>query len=377
MKRYIIKFFCAIFILALAFSCKTGSDRSSDGAGARQKEMLYAKGFRIAEYDKYSVVEIINPWDTTKLLHRYILLDRNSEPPADLPKGVVIKVPVKRVIIYNSVHTAVFEQLGAVESIVGICESQYVTSPLSLKRIAEGKIKDCGASTSPNIERIAELGGEVIIASPFEHSGYGKAEKLGIPIFEAADYMEGTPLGRAEWIKLYGLLAGKSEVADSSFNATVEHYLSLKELAASSDKRPAVLAERKYGASWFIPGGKSYTSIMYRDAGADYLFNDNMESGSVPLSFETVFERGVNADFWLLKYTMNRPMSYSDMKQEYPPYGEFDAFKKRRVYGCNTTRTGYYEDISTHPDYILEDLVAIFHPDLMKGYKLRYYFPLE
>lgn len=376
MKNFKIKFLCTAFVLVLTFSCKsTGDGFVADGL--KHEKMLYAKGFKIIEYDKYSMIDIINPWDTTKLLHRYILLDRNSAPPKNLPEGVVIKVPVKRAIIYTSVHTAVFEQLGVIESIAGICESQYVTSQSVLKRIAEGKILDCGVSTSPNIERIAELGGEVIIASPFEHSGYGQAEKLGIPIFEAADYMEESPLGRAEWIKIYGMLAGKREVADSSFNVTVKHYLSLKELAASSDKRPAVLAERKYGASWFIPGGKSYTSVMYRDAGARYIFADNVESGSVPLSFETVFERGVHADFWLLKYTMERRMKYSDLSNEYPPYKEFGAYKGRKVYGCNTTCTGYYEDISTHPDYILEDLVAIFHPDLMKGYKLRYYFPLE
>lgn len=366
-----------LFALLLLSSCKGGSG----GTATKQlmvedESVLYAGGFDIKKYDDFTVVEISNPWDSTKLLHKYILIDRDKPVPANLPEGTIISIPIKKAIIYTAVHTAIIEQLGAVNCISGICESQYVTSPIAARRVKEGIIKDCGASTSPNIEKIIDIGGEIIIASPFEHSSYGQAEKIGIPIFEAADYMEDSPLGRAEWIKLYGLLTGRQKEADSIFTSTVKHYNELKQLVASARTRPTVLAERKYGSSWFIPGGKSYTATMYKDAGAEYVFNNNDESGSVPMSFETVFERGVHAEIWLLKYTLNRPMTYNDLVQEFPSYSGFDAYKNKRIFACNTTSSSYYENISTHPDYILEDLVAIFHPELIKDYKMRFFLPM-
>ena len=340
-------------------------------------ENLYAKGFEITRHKDFTVVSVADPWDTTKVLQNYILVPAGNPLPDNLPKGSVIRTPIKNAIMYTVVHTAVLEQLGALDAVKGICESQYLTSTKAKERVAEGKITDCGMATSPNVEKIMEIGGEIIIASPFEHGGYGQVEKLGIPIFESADYMETHPLGRVEWIRVYGLLSGREAQADSLINATAESYNSLKRLAAGATERPRLMVERKYGSSWFIPGGASYMAQMYNDAGADYIFKDNQETGSVPYSFESVYERGLDADIWVLKYTMDRPMTYSDLKSEYLPYSDFAPFKNRRIYCSNTSESAYYENISIHPDRILADLVHIFHPELMPDHKPMCYSAMQ
>jgi iron complex transport system substrate-binding protein len=256
---------------------------------------------------------------------------------------------------------------------VGVCEPQYIISPKVRARVDAGEIADLGQATSPNIEKIIACGGEIIIASPYENVGFGVVQKIGIPIIQASDYMERDPLGRTEWIRFYGLLLRKEAMADSIFLSTANSYNSLKELSKSSPTRPKLLTERKYGSTWFLPGAKSYMVRMYSDAGAEYIFNDISSEGSVPMSFETVLDRAMHADVWVMKYDMDRAMRYQDLLAENPLYAEFDPFKNHNVYTCNTVTTQYYGDIMLHPDYILADLVYIFHPELLEGHQLRYY----
>ena len=112
---------------------------------------------------------------------------------------------------------------------------------------------------------------------------------------------------------------------------------------------------------------------MYRDAGADYIWADDPTTGSVPLAFETVFEKGQGADFWLIKYNAPQELTYAELQTEYEPYRHFDAFKNRNIFVCNTGETPYYEEMPMHPDRVLGDLIEIFHPGTIPGYRLRYF----
>ena len=338
----------------------------------------YARNLHIEYFDDYVSVRIRDPWDTLRQRQHYVLVDRHKPLPARLPEGsIVIRIPVEKAVIYTSVHTAIAEELGALDRVCGICEPQYITSPVVLERIGEGRIADLGVSTSPNVEKIIDIGTEMIIASPFENSGYGSAEKLGIPIVEAADYMENHPLGRTEWVLFYGLLLGKRGAAEQIFTRTEARYNELKAMAARVQRRPTVLLERRYGNSWAVPAGESYIGVMHADAGADYVFRYLKGARSVHFSFESVFDQAGEADFWLLKYDTRTPFSYRLLEQEYEPYAHFRPWKERRVYACNTITSTYYDDITLHPDRVLEDLIAIYHPDLLPGHVQRYYFPLD
>lgn len=365
----------ALLVICCLFAgCSSSGNHRTSGTVLASDTARYAEGFKIYRHDGYIEVDIVDPWNKGRLLQRYFLVERGKTMAANLPQGTLVRVPMDHIVVYNSVHSAIIELLGATDRVVGACEVKYMDTPEMKRRLESGEIADLGQATAPNVERMVELGTEVVLASPFKNAGYGPVEKLGIPVLECADYMESTPLGRAEWIRIYGLLLGKEALADSIFAEAERNYLSLKSLTAGVSHRPAVIPEKRFGSSWYVPAGNSYMARFYEDAGADYLFSYLEGAGTVPLSFETVLDKGIHADFWLIKYNMEGEMSYSDLQTEYTPYSAFDAFKRRNIYTCNTGRNNYYEEFPMRPDYLLKDLVWIFHPELLPdGYRPRYY----
>ncbi|MCD7976811.1 MAG: ABC transporter substrate-binding protein [Tannerellaceae bacterium] len=368
-----MRYFLYLCVFYLAVSCMQPGNTHTSQEEITPEVITYATGFTILKLDDHTLVEIKDPWQKGQLLQRYILIDRHQPVPPNLPKGTLVRVPIQNIVVYTSVHASIIDQLGEADKIIGVCEPQYMDAPAIREGIRSGRIADLGESMSPNIEKIIDIGAEVIIASPFQNSNYGQAEKIGIPIIEGADYMESLPLGRAEWGRFYGLLLNKSEEAEAIFRGTEERYLALKELATSAEKRPTVITEKKYGSFWYVPAGDSYSGHFYKDAGADYLFKDLPGAGSNPLSFETVLDEGIHADFWLIKYNATEDMRYEDLHAEYNPYANFDAYKNRNIYGCNTGKVPYYEEFPIHPDLLLKDLIHIFHPDLLPDHELRYY----
>lgn len=362
-----------LFFLYIA--CTGG--RKEETVGKTTLPVTYARGFTVSSLDTHTEIEVRDPWDSTRILQRYLLVDKTAGIPRNLPKGTLVRTPVERLACYSSVICGILDELGALDEVVGVCESQYVDISFIRDGITSGRIADLGNSAAPNVEKMIEKDTRAIMASPFENSNYGAVEKTGIPIIECADYMEATPLGRAEWIRFYGLFCGKGEMADSIFRLTEERYLALKNLVSTVQDRPTLLAEKKYGSVWYVPGGNSYMANLYKDAGASYLFAAEPQNGSIPFAFEAVFDRAVHADFWLIKYNNEYELSYSDLKQEYAPYANFDAFGKRNIYGCNTAHVRYYEELPMHPDYLLAELVHIFHPHLLPGYTPRYFRKLK
>ena len=328
-----MKRICFFVILVLwAVSCIQPKVQNSAGNNLLTSDTIrYAQGFIVHHFDGYTAVEVRDPCDSTRLLQRYLLVDRDRPVPENLPKGTVVQVPAQNVVVYTSVHAAIIDQLGETGRIIGVCEPRYMDTPAIREGLKAGRIVDMGEATAPNVEMMIDKGAELVIVSPFQNSGYGPVEKLGIPIIEGADYMESLPLGRTEWIRFYGMLFGKEALADSIFRQTEKSYLDLKQLVMADMPRPTVISEKKFGASWFMPAGDSYIANMYADAGADYVFKELPGAGSTPLAFETVLDRAIHADMWLIKYNQSEDMTYGDLRAEYAPYENFDAFKNKDV----------------------------------------------
>lgn len=362
-----------IGLIVLSSSCGGGKTKQSVHAG-EALEMRYAQRLSIEDCGNYTKVEVQNPWDTAKILQTYLLVDREQALPGDLPKGVVVRTPLTKSVIYSAVHCSLMDELGVFNAIAGVCDLNYINLDKVQQAAREGKLLNLGDGLAPDIERMIDLMPDAILLSPFENSGgHGRVEQLGVPIIECADYMETSPLGRAEWMRFYGRLYGVGERADSLFATIEKSYLELKALAAKVDHRPTVISELKSGSAWYVPGGQSWISVFYRDAGAEYLFKEDSHSGSVPLSFETVFDKGQFADFWLIKYNQSIDKTYAELQREYAPYAGFKAFKTRAIYGCNTNTVGYYEEVPYHPDLFLRDLIKIFHPSLLPTYNSRFF----
>ena len=321
----------------------------------------YAKLIRVWECDGFKKMEIRNPWDTTCLLQTYLLVDKTKEIPANCPDGVVVRVPLEKSAVFTTVHCSLIEELGAVNSISGICELEYITNPNIISLTQSGKIVDFGSSMSPDIEKIITVSPDAILLSPFNNSGgHGGLDKLGIPIVECADYMESDPLGRAEWIRVYGMLFGKESEADSIFSKVTETYTQIeKEAQQETGSHPSLLYGLDNGGSWFIPGGKSYMAKMFASAGANYIFGETTHSGAEPFAFETVYDKGCNADIWLILGMEVADKTYKDLQR----FSNFKSYKEKRVYACNTTKTSFFDEIPFHPERLLKDLYVIFHSE--------------
>lgn len=366
----------SVIITAVAFlaSCKGSHSSYSNDATGKEIELKYAENLTIREYPDFTEVTVRNPWDTVRTQQKYILVRRDSAMPENLPEGTVVKIPLKNALVYSTVHTSLLDELGAIDIIGGVCNAQYINTQELTDRIKNGRVADCGNSMTPDLEKIINLRPDVIMLSPFENNDkYAKVGELGIPIMECADYMETSALGRAEWLKLYGKLAGKEEETAKMFADVESNYLKLKELASKAEKKPKVLTDQRYGQVWNVPGGMSTTGLLIEDAGGINPFARFRQSGSVPLAPEKVLAEAHDADVWLLKFNQETDKSLAELATDAPANSQFKAFKEGKVYGCNTRYVDYYEETPFHPDRILSDYIAIIHPELTPDACLHYY----
>ena len=366
-------FFFFSLIMVLLASCG-GSKTSSLIQGGDTLALSDARNLLLVRYKGYTLAQLRNPWDTLKVLHTYILVPRADSLPVNLPEGTVVRTPLSHTVIYSSVHCSLLQELGAMKRIGGICDLKYMRLPAIRERCSSGQIADIGDAMNPNIEKLIDLHPDAILLSPFENSGgYGRVEKLNIPLIECADYMENSALGRAEWMKFYGILFGCEAQADSLFTKVRTSYLALSAKVKKEKQKPLLLVDLPLSSTWYQPGGHSTMGHLYADAGARTLMQETSQSGSIPLAFETVFDKGQDADIWLIRYNEPVDKTLQSLAKERSAFTQFRAFQQKKVYACNTSTSSFYEETPFHPDWLLEDLIKIMHPNVLSSLKLRYY----
>lgn len=402
-KLYIL--LCGATAALLMAACQGGKTAAADAEAGDTLEMKYAKLLTIVKHGdgeeasdeaegvdyQYAEAIIANPWKAGTMLHRYILIPKGKEGDKTVAMLArrrstgarcttdTVRTPVERSAVFIAPHCQLLTELGCQNAITGVCDKDYINIPdIKSRAQADAKvahpIMDCGSSMQPDIERIIALHPEALLISPFENSGgYGKLDKLRIPVIETADYMETSPLGRAEWIKLYGLLLGSSK-ADSLFSAIEKEYLQLKAEAAKLPLGLSILTERKTGNVWYVPGGKSTMGILLRDAHARYIFADDTHSGSLSMSPEQIIAKGNQVDVWAFKYFGGNALTKQDLLAEYQGYQALKAFQTGTVYETDTSCEPYFELTSFHPEILLREFIVLSHPEAGDKFgKLRFY----
>ncbi len=386
--RFLVKVSKVVFNLAVlvalapvAFLVSCGGSHTSSPAPADGDEirLKYAENLKITEHPDFTEVTVRNPWDTLKTLQKYLLVARDSVLPANLPEGIVVRTPVTNALVYSTVHNSLICELGCIDAIGGICNAKYVNNTELKKRLATGEIANCGISLSPDIEKILELRPQVIMLSPFENNDkYAKVGELGIPIIECADYMETSPLGRAEWVRFYGLLFGKRDESEKMFSETEQQYQRLKGIASETESRPSVLIDQRYGQVWNVPGGPSTIGRLIEDAGGRNPFASYPQSGSVALAPEKVLGMAHDADIWFIRYNQEKEKDMAELAKDAPVNSRFRAYREGNVYGCNTRYVDFYEEIPFHPDRVLRDMIIFMHPGLLgDDAKPSYYHKMQ
>lgn len=372
-------------LVALLFvACQGG--KTASGEGSDTLRMKYAELLTIVKHDDGAYTEAIieNPWKKGTTLHKYILVPKGKEGDetvarlkddirenATLQMGShcdIVRTPLESNVVFTAPHCQLMYELGCKNAITGVCDKDYINIPDIKERV------DCGSSMQPDIERIIALKPEGLLISPFENSGgYGKLDKLHIPIIETADYMETSPLGRAEWMKFYGLLFKSEERSDSLFSSIEKEYLALKAEAAKLPQGLSILTERKMGSVWYVPGGKSTMGILLKDANAKYIFADDTHSGSLAYGPERILSKGTQIDVWAFKYFGGKALSKNDLLAEYEGYKVLKAFNSNSIYQVDTSTQPYFELTSFHPEILLREFIILAHPKATQFGKLRFY----
>jgi iron complex transport system substrate-binding protein len=359
----------SFFVVLLAFivSCNNRKDNNSaDKTSSVRSSVSKAERFSIEKNDSCTILTIVDPWQGAEgVRHVYYLTERGKISSIKADASHIIPVPVRKIICMSSTHIAMISALGEKESISGISGTDY--------------IYDAGI----NIEMILKINPDLIMMYGIgsESAGYvGKISELGIKIMYNADYLETDPLGKAEWIKVFGALYSKEELADSIFNAISKSYNDIKSfISENTDTRPTVLLGLPFRDTWFISPGNSYISTLISDAGGNYLWQETKSSASMPYSLETVYMKSLDADYWLNvgNVTSKREISSFDPRLEKVP-----CYISGNIYN-NTNRTSpgggndYWESGTLNPQIILSDIASILHPGILGEYKLVYYRKIE
>ena len=347
-------------------SCR-GQHSSSPGV-ERDFPLKYATTLSLREGEGYVCAEFHNPWDSTAILHRYVLVPRDSDLPASLPEGDVVRVPLQRMLCYVSIHASLFHELGALDAIGAVGDVEYVDLPVLQQAICEGRVVDLGSSSVLNTERILDFAPDAVLVSAAEdNSSYARLIQTGIPVIECADYMETGPLARAEWMRFFALLVGKGQQADSLFQEVEGRYLALRQRVQDVPDKPVVLDGIRMGADWYVAGASSTVGQFIADAGGQYVFSDQSHRGALPFSPELVLERGEDADIWMFKYyKKGGNKTCRELEQEWQGYGHLKAFRRRKVYAANLLTTDFSLATPFHPDLLLREYVRIFHPEVLE-----------
>ena len=369
MKKRMIAF-CAFCAVMVAF-CACGKQQPADNGAPEGADSLgapkYAKGYTVKTLPGgVRLVDVADPQtdkDRMPATYHFALVPRDAK--AEVPEGYTeVRVPIERTIVMTMLQLSNFTALGAHDVVKGITGTKNLFDEDIRKRVSEGNIVKIGMEGNFDPELILAANPEVIFISPFKRGGYDAIKETGITLIPHMGYKELDPLGQAEWVKYVAMFIGKEKEAEAFFKGVEQRYLDLKGKVAGVSGRPTVFSGEMHGGNWYAVGGKNYLAQIFRDAGAEYVLNDN-NTGGVPIEYEKMYATAANADYWRILNSFPGDFSYDALKASEPRNALFKAFRERKVIYCNMKKTPYYELTPVKPDVVLADLVAIFHPELM------------
>ena len=377
MNKHLSFFLCLVF----AVSCSSKQSKKTQSDNQSISNIQYAKRFDVQYQDGIRLITIDKPWQGSKAPLQYLLYtDSVPEKYQNDAFLVKIKTPVQTIVSNLTTQLALMDELGVTDRLTGFAQTQFIYSSEILDSVERGVVKEVGPDGSLDIESILNLNPDIVLAfsSGTENRQLEKLKELGVKVVMNAGYMETSLLGRYEWIKFLGHLTGTEERAKEVFDRKVAIYDSLTRLVKGKE-RPSVITGTLYGGTWFMPAGENYGANIIGTAGGDYLWKEDQSAGWLSMDFESVFERGYNADYWIgvASYT-----SLDQLRQADERYAEFEAFKNGNVYSYMARvnvqgANDYFESGNVNPEKLLADHIKILHPELLPDYELYYYMKLE
>lgn len=383
-KKQLSIFFFGLLILVSLTACGEKKKTVPVEANDQDPKMEHATGFSIRKSNGFTVIEVTSPWPGAQQSFKYALVPKEKLASMTFPRDeydAIVGTPVEKMVITSTTHIPSLEALDELDIVVGFPNTDFISSPVARKLVDNGQIKELGMNESLNTEIVLAMNPEVVMGFGINDTNktYETLKQAGIAVVYNGDWVEQTPLGKAEWIKFFAPFFQKEQQADRLFKEIETSYLEAKQLAQKAEQRPTVLTGGLYKDVWYVAGGKSWMAQFLEDANAEYLWADTEETGSIGLSLETVLEKAQQADFWL---NPSSQTSYAELESVNPHHKQFEAFSQKKIYS-NAIEKGakgglvFYELAPQRPDLVLKDLIAIFHPELLLDHEPRFFKPLQ
>ena len=377
------------FVILLLFSGCSNSQKQEKGSASEpfppfvETKIEHAIGFDIIYHDQWKELLLFRHYNDFTDTIKYALHFNGANVPDNIDNSHRIQIPVERVASMSTTHLGMFSFLNAEEVLKAIEVKKYVSSENIKKGVEAGEIAELSPAGEINLEVAVATNLDVVLGVGYPNSpndAYQNLENLGIPVLLNADWQEKTLLGRAEWVKLLAALLNKEELANQAFRELEIRYNDVsKRLEIAEDKSPSVITGLAQGDVWYVAGGNSFSYYLLDLAGVKYPWARDESTGSVRLSFETVYEEGLKADYWLVPSVAK---TLEEIRDADPRYADFKAYKSRQIfniYGRFNEGGGndFYESAVMNPDIVLKDIGKIFHPELFPEHNLYYYNQLK
>lgn len=382
----ILKQLSILLLFFILVNCKenNGVQNESDAETIEKTALSYADGFSIENHQGYKVLEIKSPWPKSEKTYRYALINKESNSKINLNPSdfeAIINTPIQKIVVTSTTHIPALDLLNVEKTLIGFPDTDFISSEKTRVLIDKGLIKNLGKNESINTEVLLELRPELVIGFGIDGNNktFDNIQKAGIPVIFNGDWIEKSPLAKAEWIKVFGVLYNKEKESDSIFKTIENDYLEAQKIAEKATKRPTVLSGAMHKDIWYLPSGTSSEAILLKDANADYLWSETTDKGSLSLNFETVFDKAQDADIWI---SPSYYVSLDAIEKANAHYTKFKAFKTKNIYSFANTKgkTGgviYFEMGMARPDLVLKDLIKITHPELLENYEPYFFKRLE
>lgn len=372
-----------ILLSLLCFSCTNSGSGNSiiDLTTDTIYSPRYASGFVITGDSTARVITVKSPWQgANSVVEQLLVVAENGAIPAGFG-GHVLKGTAKRIVCMSSTHVAMLDKLGIANYICGVSGVDFISSPNVVAR--KKNILDVGYEGNVNYENILAADPDIVLLYGVNgaSSMIGKLDEMHIPYIYIGDYLEESPLGKAEWMRAIGELTGKQQEATAELERIATHYFDLCEkVKAAKVNTPTVMVNAPYGDKWMVPPVDSYVARLINDAGGKYLYNNITGNTSVAIDMEDAFLKTSAADIWV---NAGGYMSLNELKKSIPKFSATSPVKNKKVYTNNLRMNpsggnDYYESATVNPDLVLEDLINILHPELTGAeYAPNYYRHLE
>lgn len=377
--RYFIVF---ILCFTLILACQHHNSSVSNLAACTETQQVkYAKGFCLIDHDQYTQLNLLDP-TTGHVKQQMAFIKKGVMPPKGFSPDQIIEVPITSVVVTSTTHIPPLELIEEQDALVGFPNLDYISSALTRGLIEQGKVAELGENQALNIEVLLTLKPELIMTFSIDQTqkGLEKLKEAGIPVIYNGDWTEQHPLGKAEWIKVFGALFDKKEKSDSIFNQIEQDYVHLRALAKTAVQTPTVISGALYKDIWYAPNGDSWAARFLKDANSHYLWQDTQGTGSLQWNIEEILQYADKAQIWI---GPGQFTSYDQMAQSSATYTKFKPFTSQKIYTFSSNKgpTGgllYYELAAMHPDWVLSDLIHILHPELMpQDYQPKFFTPLS